>query len=225
MTHYRLSSRTRYYSIINLNTEYSYATNLYLSYSSLILNANKHKLNVFLNKVSSYTQIGLKTNLTFKIKKLEEDFIPEIIYMLKNSHNEQLDERFFIYVVDKLGKDINELPSDLKIMISSYLAEVKYKFDNNYIIKNLNSSMFSFGAWLEASALVNSNTLEEAGRYIADYLSNKNSIKDQDKYVIGLSSSEYILKSFNSEEILKEFKKQKKDTYQFLLSLNTQHFK
>ena len=181
--------------------------------SNRIVLANINKINRLLEKVNPYTRIGLKSNLSFRLKQLEPIIIPEIIYLLKNEKDVQLDERFFLYVVDSLRDDINSLTPELKGAISSYIDSVKHKYDYNKILLGKRASILSYGAWLEASALVNSSTLEEAGKYIADFLENYKSLNEQESYIIGLSSSSYLKKAFDEQKVLTSFKKQRKEVY------------
>jgi hypothetical protein len=64
---------------------------------------NFDKIDQLINKLDPYTQIGLKTNLVFKFKKLEKMIVPDIINMLNTQNNAQLDERFFLYIIDTLS--------------------------------------------------------------------------------------------------------------------------
>lgn len=182
-------------------------------HSNRVVLANIDKINVLFNKVNPYTRIGLKTNLTFRLKKLEPIVISDIIDLLEMQNDPQLDERFFLYVVDTLSAGIDRLSPELKSKIGIYIDSVQYKFNYNKVYLSKKASILSCGAWLEASALVNSATLEEAGRYIANFLKNLKTINEQESYIIGLSSSFYMKKAFNTEEVLIKFKKQRKEVY------------
>lgn len=69
--------------------------------------------------------------------------------------------------------------------------------------------MFVFGAWLEASALVNSDGLEKAGHYVAEFIKNKSTL-EQASYIIGLSKANYMKKAFETERIFRDFVKNNK---------------
>lgn len=174
---------------------------------------NFDKIEQLIDKLNPYIQIGLKTNLLFKSKKLEKVIIPDIINMLNTQNNAQLDERFFLYIIDYLSRGIDKFDPDVTIMISTYLDSVKYKFDANKVSLKPNASIFSNGAWLEASALINSNTLDEAGSYVGKFLGNLNSINERESYVIGLSSKDYMKKAFSKEPALIKFKNKRKEVY------------
>ena len=73
--------------------------------------------------------------------------------------------------------------------------------------------MFSLGAWLEASALINSNSLEEAGNYVANFLSKFSTINEQQLFVVGLSNRDYMKNAFNTELVLNQFKKKRQGIY------------
>ena len=72
--------------------------------------------------------------------------------------------------------------------------------------------MFSYGAWLEASALINSSSLEDAGSYIAKYIREKSRIQ-QESFIIGLSNNDYMKKAFKTEPVLINFKKMNQSIY------------
>lgn len=82
--------------------------------------------------------------------------------------------------------------------------------------------MFSWGKWLEATALMNSRTFEEAGEYINHFLENKNE-QEQITYVIGFSSSAYLKQAFSKEPILVQFKDKNKNWYDNSVGLINEH--
>lgn len=171
-------------------------------------------LDKLIAKLDLYTQIGIKTNLLFKAKELEKVIVPKIIELLNQQNNTQLDERFILFIIDSLSRDIDNLNTRSKKMIGLFLDSIKYKFNNDRtpLVEN-SPTMFGRGTWLEASALVNSTTLEEAGSYVANYLANLKTLDDKESFVIGLSNTLYMKKAFNTEPVLVDFKKQRTEIY------------
>ncbi|HAT1815623.1 hypothetical protein SC122_03710 [Legionella pneumophila serogroup 1] len=178
----------------------------YIASNKVILDHLK-QINSIFERAQPYDQIGYKCNLMLDLPSLEDTYIPQIIELLTKENDRQLDERFFSYIKDALSKNIDALPPHSKILIRNYLNSVDYKFNNRQqsLLRHGNpASMFSFGAWLEASALVNSETHEDAAHYIAEFLKNKPT-EDQANYIIGLSQAEYLQRAFKTEQVFRDF--------------------
>lgn len=173
-----------------------------------IILANLDKINVVFDKAEPYDRIGFKCNLMLDIKSLEKIYIPEIMHLLEKENDNQLDERFFSYIIDALFKDTKNLAPDIKQLINNYLNSISYKFGNinhnSLLMVEKPSSLFAYGAWIEASALVNSNSVEEAGHYIAEFIKNKPSVV-QANYIIGLSKTPYIKNAYKKEPVFLDF--------------------
>ncbi len=160
------------------------------------------------------TILGLKIELLHKSPQLEKIAITDILNMLKRENSADLDGVFNAYIIDRFSHlGPNALDQDIKNQISAYLNSVKFKYQAN-LLESMEDgmTMFSYGTWLEASALVNSRSLEDAGKYIARYVLNLNP-KEQESYIIGLSNSIYMKKAFKTEPILIDFKNKNKNIY------------
>lgn len=168
---------------------------------------NIEKINFIFDMAQPYEQIGYKCNLMLDIKSLEDSYIPQIIHLLTKENNRQLDERFFSYIKDALSRDINNLSTINKNRIRNYFKLIDYKFNNinaKLLKTDKPSSMFTFGAWLEATALINSSTLLDAEHFIAKFLEHKSTV-EQANYIIGLSKADYLKHAFNTESVFREF--------------------
>lgn len=122
------------------------------------------------------TVLGLKIELAKTSDDLEKRYIPNIIEMLYHENDAELEGVFNAFIVEKMSKlGINSFNHESKIQLRSYLSSIEFKYshENNIVIPN-GITMFSSGTWLEAMALVNSTSLEEAGKFIANYLHDKN---------------------------------------------------
>lgn len=178
----------------------------YIASREVILEHIK-QINSIFERAQPYDQIGYKCNLMLDIPSLEDIYIPQVIELLTKKNDRQLDERFFSYIKDAFSKKIDTLSPKSKTLIRNYLNSVDYKFNNkqqSLLRADSPTSIFSFGAWIEASALINSETFEEAGHYIAEFLKNKPTV-DQANYIIGLSHAKYLQRSFKSEPVFKDF--------------------
>lgn len=158
--------------------------------------------------------LSLKIELFNKLYKFESSYTSDIINFLKSNNNAELEGVFNLFIVNRLS---NLGPSSLdkgsKNQISAYLDSVKFKYDQqNKEVFEDGISMFSYGQWLEASALVNSNSLPAAARYIANYLQHRITL-EQESYIIGLSNSDYLKRAFETESVLKDFKKKHMKLY------------
>lgn len=181
--------------------------------STEIVLGNIKKINSIFERAQPYEQIGFKCNLMLDIKLLENTYIPEIIELLTKENNRQLDERFFSYIKDALSKDINNFSLEIKSMIGNYLNLVDYKYENMhypFIKSDKPSSLFVFGSWLESLALINSNSFDEAGYFIAEFLKTK-SIVEQANFIVGFSHSAYLKKAFKTEPVFLKFVEKNKN--------------
>ena len=166
------------------------------------------------NPISPQTALKLKMELFNKSSKLEGLMVSDIINMLQHANNSELDGIFNAFIVHRLSHlGPNTLTQQSRDEISIYLDSIKFKYNTqNKLIVNDGINIFSYGGWLEASALVNSTSLNNAGKYVATYLQDKNT-KEQESYVVGLSNSEYMKQAFKTEPVLIEFKKMRKSIY------------
>jgi hypothetical protein len=149
-----------------------------------------------------------------KSPQLEKIILSDIINRLENENSSELDEIFNQFIVYRLSKQgPNSLMQSSRGQIQNYLNSIKFKYNkqNNFKIDN-EMTLFSAGAWLEATALTNSNSLKDAGKYIANYLKDKN-IEEQKKYIIGLSNTKYMQAAFESEPVLQIFKENNNTLY------------
>ncbi|MFT4059042.1 MAG: hypothetical protein QM652_05780 [Legionella sp.] len=168
---------------------------------------NIEKINLIFAMAEPYEQIGYKCNLMLDIKSLEDFYVPQIIHLLIKENNRQLDERFFSYIKDALSRNINNISPTNKNIIRNYFKSIDHKFNKmnaKLVSTDKPSSMFTFGAWLESSALINSASLEDAGHFIAKFLEHKSTV-EQANYIIGLSKADYLKHAFNTEPVFREF--------------------
>lgn len=183
---------------------------------STISNINKilSKINELDNPLSPQTALKLKMELFNKSSQLEGILLPEIINMLQHENNAELDGIFNAFIVHRLSQlGPQSLAKQSKDEISIYLDSIKFKYDtSNKIVNDDGMNLVSYGSWLEATALVNSASLEDAGKYVANYLQNKN-IKEQERYITGLSNSDYMKKAFETESILIDFRRMHHSIY------------
>lgn len=167
------------------------------------------------NRIDSETALKLKMELFNKSPELQGLLVSDIITMLKQENKTDLEGVFHAFIVDELSHlGPNALDHATKETIIRYLDSVKFKYDNsqNKLARTVDANLFSYGAWLEASALVNSNSFEEAGNYLADYIAKKNPAEQMD-YIIGFSNSDYMKKAFETVPVFMEFRKNNQDIY------------
>ncbi|MBA2656147.1 MAG: hypothetical protein H0U70_04090 [Tatlockia sp.] len=139
--------------------------------------------------------ISLWIELIMKSKELERNSVPEILSILSHENNPDLDDIFNQFIVRRLTKlGLNSLESESKYQISAYLDSVAFRYNPNTFLSttsNLNAPYY--GAWLEAKALVNSETLEEASDFITNFIKSKpDNIKAN--FSSGLSQASYLRK-------------------------------
>jgi hypothetical protein len=182
------------------------------------------EINQQLSKLHPKFQLGLQIELINKSQEFEKIYIPEIINLLQTHHSAELDDSFNLFMINRLTHaGINDLFPESKLQIASYLASVQDKY-TTFEARPTDSqiTMFSWGKWLEATALMNSSTFEEAGKYINHFLENKND-QEQITYVIGFSSSEYLKNAFSKEPTLVQFKHNNKNWYDNSVGLIQEH--
>ncbi len=188
-----------------------------LSESNIIL-ANLDKINNILNNqkvnLNPYVSVALKIELAFKSKDLEKIYISDILNILKRNDNTQIENLLNQLVIRRLSQSgLESLQTDSKSAIRQYLDSVRYKYiQTNKEKKSIAMSPPFYGAWLEASALVSSSSLEQAGEYVATFLQDKDSF-EQMLYVSGLSNNNYMRKAFNTYRVLINFKNNFKNIY------------
>lgn len=158
--------------------------------------------------------LSLKIELFNKLYKFESSYTSDLINFLKNKNNAELEGVFNLFIVNRLSNlGTDSLDRESKYQISSYLDSIEFKYSQqNKKVFEEGVTMFSYGEWLEASALVNSRSLIDAGRYIANYIQDKIPL-EQESYIIGLSNSDYMRQAFETEPVLKSFKKRHMKLY------------
>lgn len=157
--------------------------------------------------INQSTLLNLNIELIHQCPTLEKALIPDIINLLLTENNGELDEIFHVYLINRLvHTGMNEMEKSSKQQISDYLSAIHFKYEHNHV-KSIDEhlSLLSYGAWLEASALINSDSIEDTGKYIAHFLKSKQ-LTEQKKYVSGLSSHAYLKKAFSIEPELVAFK-------------------
>jgi hypothetical protein len=188
-----------------------------LNNSDVVL-AHINRINMIFNSqevnLDPYVSVGLKLELAFKSKELENIYISDIIGVLKKENNPQLENLLNQFIVRRLsGLGISSLEWQSKNLLQIYLDSVRYKYihSNKEKIESPMPEIF-YGTWLEALALVASNSFEGAGQYIANFMQDKNP-HEQIIYVSGLSNSEYMKKAFNTYPVLINFKNKNQHIY------------
>ncbi|MBA3535407.1 MAG: hypothetical protein H0T84_02175 [Tatlockia sp.] len=167
---------------------------------SAIINNDTHNLNA---------NIGLWIELAMKSKELEQRSIPEIISILNRENKPDLDDLFNQFIVRRLSKlGVDALEPESKKQISTYLQSVSFLYNQNSM-KAMTTGLNApyYGAWLEATALVNSKTLKDAANFVVNFIQDK-SLKEQVNFISGLSNSAYMKKAFQTEPLLMKFKKE-----------------
>lgn len=159
-----------------------------------------------------------------KSQAFEKIYIPQIIELLQIHQSAELDDSFNLFMINRLTHaGINDLLPESKQQIATYLASVQDKYTTfEAIPSDPQITMFSWGKWLEATALMNSDNFEKAGKWINQFLENKSN-QEQINYVIGLSSSEYLKKAFMQEPVLLEFKNNNLNWYENSVGLKNEH--
>jgi hypothetical protein len=143
-------------------------------------------------------KIGLNRDLIMKSKNLEKLFLPDLINELKNKNNLELDGFFNDWVVGLLGNvGLDALDESSKKMIGSYLQSNQHKNEKQTVL-------FNDSIWLEAFALVHASSYKEAGKWIADFLINKD-LTEQAYYIVWFSKTNYIKEIFKTEPVFKNF--------------------
>ena len=186
--------------------------------NALILNHNK--LNGLIDdlqlKLEPGTKLALKLELLHTLKSFEHLYISDILNLLEQENSVDLEQQFNRYIIARLThKGINSFSFETKAQLQRYLGASQSNPNKIKIMKYNTGKvgLLGHGMWLEATALVNSDSLGNAVKYIAAFISDKHQIEEQERYVIGLSNTAYMKKAFSSEPVLKAFKEQRRDVY------------
>lgn len=201
------------------------ATRGFISLSnSAYIKEELNAINQQISKLHPKFQLGLEIELVNKSQDFEKIYIPQIIELLKTHQSAELDDSFNLFMINRLTHaGINDLLPESKQQIATYLASIQDKYTTfEAIPSDPQITMFSWGKWLEATALMNSDTFEKAGKWINQFLVNKSN-QDQINYVIGLSSSDYLKKAFMQEPVLLEFKNNNLNWYENSVGLKNEH--
>ncbi len=148
------------------------------------------------NNPNPNANVGLWIELAMKSKELERQSVPQILSLLNRENNADLDDIFNQFIVRRLSRlGINALDADSKSQISAHLQSLAYHY-NQTNVKSITTELSApyYGAWLEATALINSNSLEEAADYVTHFIQNKKS-KEKSNFKSGLSQSNYLKKA------------------------------
>ncbi|MBA2711047.1 MAG: hypothetical protein H0U57_10710 [Tatlockia sp.] len=164
--------------------------------SSVELESKMNKFNFIINNLNSNANVGLWIELAMKSKNLERQSIPQILSLLNRENNPDLDDIFNQFVVRRLSKlGINALEAESKNLISNHLQSLSYRYNSSGLKSSITGlSLPYYGAWLEASALVNSDSLQDAADYVSNFIQNKSDINKANFYS-GLSEGAYIKKA------------------------------
>ena len=136
--------------------------------------------------------------------------------MLEQESCVDLEQQFNRYIIARLThKGVNGFSFETKAQLQGYLESSKSNPNKIKIMKNDTGKvgLLGHGMWLEATALVHSDSLENAAKYIATFISDKHQIEEQERYVVGLSNTAYMKKAFLNEPVLKAFKEQRAGVY------------
>lgn len=144
------------------------------------------------------------------------------MFNLNNEKNAELDMLFYGAIASQLGKyGLNFITPESKSLMSMHLTKVLEKFNSKSNNKLFNDNIYpqSKGIALEAFALLNATSFEEAGSYISDYLSQL-SATDQVQYVSGFSNNLYLKRAFNEEHFLIQLRKDNVQLYNDTVGLS-----
>ncbi|MBA2651501.1 MAG: hypothetical protein H0U73_04440 [Tatlockia sp.] len=152
--------------------------------------------------------VGLMIELLMKSQELEKRSIPEILSLLHHENSSDLDDLFNQFIVRRLGKlGTDALLPESKNLIRTHLDAISFRYNHNSRGFGFNLNAPYYGAWLEATALVNSNSLKDAASFVANFIQSK-SMKERANFMSGLSNSDYMKKAFQTEPAFLKFKKQ-----------------
>lgn len=166
------------------------------------------------NKISLQSALKLKLALFNKSPQIEPIQIQNILNLLQQENNSELDGILNIHVIDRLSHaGPNGMQQAVKSRIASYLDSVQYQYDvNNKRLIKEEISMFNYGRWLEAKALLESNEFEQASQTIADFIEQQKA-DVQKVYVLGLSNTNYMKNAFKEKKVLNDFMKKHRSFY------------
>lgn len=192
--------------------------------SALEIKNQLFEINQQISKLHPKFQLGLQIELINKSQEFEKIYIPEAIKLLQTHQSAELDDSFNLFMINRLTHaGINDLLSDSKQQIATYLASVQDKYSHlEKTPSDPQMTMFSPGKWLETTALMNANSFDDAGKYINRFLETRNN-QEQISYVIGFSSSPYLKHAFSNEPILVQFKDKNKNWYDNSVGLINEH--
>lgn len=201
-----------FYEILIKNNDVSSEDKLIATESIIMMGskdfilANIDKLTDVFNNQDSYEQIGFKCNLMIQIPELQNKYTDEVLSLLEKKKDKQLEERFFYYVKEALSKNLNDVSLVNKVKIRQYLESINDKYDE-YMKSDISdglSTMFAPGAFLESLSLVSSNSYDEAGHFIAEYVKDKSKLL-QVSYIIGFSKHPFIKNAYKNESFFVDF--------------------
>jgi hypothetical protein len=185
--------------------------------------SSHEKINQYINNKNinfdARSKLTLKLDLMSVSSSLEPRYISEIISLLNIENDPDLDGTFNRYIVARLSRVINGgFSLEDREQIKIYLEDIKSQHDHIEVSQQsfLNTKlpgMFDYGSWLEAYALINSNSHEEAAKHIANFIKELKTEDEKKQFIIGLSNSDYMKNAFSHEQVLKNFKKNNKDIY------------
>jgi hypothetical protein len=151
------------------------------------------RINQALERLAPRIHLGISLELLDQLPEKEDTLLPNLIDFLTQHDNGELNSVFHLYLVHKLNH--SHFNQSSKRQISNFLSQPHLKKE---------TTLFADGEWLEASSLVNSNSLTQAGHFIAEFLAPKSN-KEQKRFILGLSNHEYLKKAFNVEPVLVAF--------------------
>jgi hypothetical protein len=170
-----------------------------------VLFKNKSKIEHMLNQIQeNEIVLPLKTLLALKSERLGKIYLPRILTTLKHDKNLSRDIWFAGTIASSIAtKGINSVDRRTKLLISEFLASLKNELDEKNISKYHQNYIYpqTAGILLEATALVNSQSFDEAIEYIIKFMENI-SENEQRQYVIGFSNSLYMSNGFRNYEFL-----------------------
>lgn len=165
------------------------------------------------NKKTS--RLAMEAEMLFAMPSMQEKQLESIIAFLKMEQSDDLYQQFNHYLVKSMAhSDMQIFQTSSKEKLKSYLDCLAEKYEIPPARLSMDDAGLSYGAWLEATALMNAHTFIGASKYIDQFLSKIKSVDGQSQYVIGFSSSAYLQEAFDREPVLVRYKAKQKDLYE-----------
>gem|GEM_PF-3154647 len=160
-------------------------------------------------------RLAMEIELLYAMPNAEAQQLEDIITFLDEEQNDQLYQQFNQLVVKGMvHNNMQAFKPASKAILKSYLETLAKNYETPPNSLVISEAGLSYGAWLEATALMDAHTFIGASKYINQFLSQFKSIDAQSQYVVGLSSSAYLQEAFEREPVLAHYKAKEPKTYE-----------